>query len=92
METMVKTNDGFEIAEVDLELRGPGDISGTQQSGVLQLKIADIVKDQSILLVARECALEMVEEDSTLSLFKHYCVRKYLDEITKGNSDWSKIS
>lgn len=92
METMVRTNDGFEIAEVDLELRGPGDISGTQQSGVLQLKIADIVKDQSILLVARECALEMVEEDSALSLSKHYCVRKYLDEITKGNSDWSKIS
>jgi ATP-dependent DNA helicase RecG len=92
METMVRTNDGFEIAEVDLQLRGPGDISGTQQSGVLQLKIADIVKDQSILLVARECALEIVEEDSTLRLPKNAGVRRYLDELNKGNSDWSKIS
>ncbi len=92
METMVRTNDGFEIAEVDLELRGPGDIAGTQQSGVLQLKIADIVKDQSILLVARECALEMVEKDAALGLPQHLCVRKYLEEISRGNSDWSKIS
>lgn len=92
METMVRTNDGFEIAEVDLELRGPGDIAGTQQSGVLQLKIADIVKDQSILLVARECALEMVEKDAALALPQHLCVRKYLEEISRGNSDWSKIS
>jgi ATP-dependent DNA helicase RecG len=92
METMVRTNDGFEIAEVDLQLRGPGDISGTQQSGVLQLKIADIVKDQSILLVARECALEIVEEDATLSLPKNMGIRRYLEEISRGNSDWSKIS
>ncbi len=92
METMVRTNDGFEIAEVDLQLRGPGDIAGTQQSGVLQLKIADIVKDQSILLVARECALEIVEEDATLMLEKNRMVRRYLEEISKGNSDWSKIS
>jgi ATP-dependent DNA helicase RecG len=92
METMVRTNDGFEIAEVDLQLRGPGDISGTQQSGVLQLKIADIVKDQSILLVARECALEIIEEDATLSLPKNMGIRRYLEEISRGNSDWSKIS
>src|SRR5690606_11374381 len=53
LETMVQTNDGFEIAEVDLELRGPGDISGTQQSGVLDMKIADLAKDQQILAEAR---------------------------------------
>jgi ATP-dependent DNA helicase RecG len=92
METMCRTNDGFEIAEVDLQLRGPGDISGTQQSGVLQLKIADIVKDQAILLVARECAMEVVESDPGFQRKENYCIKKQLDENNALQSNWSKIS
>ncbi len=92
METMCRTNDGFEIAEVDLQLRGPGDISGTQQSGVLQLKIADIVKDQSILLAARESAMELVEADAGFNQPENYCVKKQLDENNTLQSNWSKIS
>jgi len=64
LETMVRTNDGFEIAEVDLKLRGPGDISGTQQSGALNMKIADLMKDQSILVAAREKACGSERESS----------------------------
>ena len=63
LETMVRTNDGFEIAEVDLRLRGPGDIMGTQQSGVLNLRIADIVKDKDILQTARYYAKKILNED-----------------------------
>lgn len=92
METMCRTNDGFEIAEVDLQLRGPGDISGTQQSGVLQLKIADIVKDQSILLAARESAMELVEVDPSFGQPDNVCIKKQLDENNTLQSNWSKIS
>jgi len=92
METMCRTNDGFEIAEVDLQLRGPGDISGTQQSGVLQLKIADIVKDQSILLAARESAMELVETDPSFGQLDNFCIKKQLDENNTLQSNWSKIS
>src|SRR5574343_135857 len=67
METMVRTNDGFEIAEVDLKLRGPGDIMGTQQSGILNLQIADLVKDRDILQVARHLAVRLLKEDPSLS-------------------------
>jgi len=66
METMVRTNDGFEIAEVDLKLRGPGDLMGTQQSGVLNLQIADIVRDKDILILARNYAFKIIKEDSNL--------------------------
>jgi ATP-dependent DNA helicase RecG len=89
---MCRTNDGFEIAEVDLQLRGPGDISGTQQSGVLQLKIADIVKDQSILLAARESAMELVEADPSFGQPDNVCIKKQLDENNTLQSNWSKIS
>ena len=92
IETMCRTNDGFEIAEVDLELRGPGDIAGTQQSGVLQLKIADITKDQSILLAARESAMELVEKDPNFIQSENICIKKQLDENNDLQSNWSKIS
>ncbi|MDB5019729.1 MAG: ATP-dependent helicase RecG, partial [Pedobacter sp.] len=68
LETMVKTNNGFEISEIDLQLRGPGDIQGTQQSGVLDLKLADLAKDQVILQEARNTVIEIFHEDPTLSL------------------------
>ena len=61
LETMVKSSDGFEISEVDLKLRGPGNLMGTQQSGVLNLKIADIVKDTAILQKARNVAVEVLK-------------------------------
>lgn len=92
METMVRTNDGFEIAEVDLELRGPGDIAGTQQSGALNLKIADLAKDQQMLSAARELALEITDEDPNLSMEKHRIIAKEILKIRTEKTDWSKIS
>ncbi|MDG1451335.1 MAG: ATP-dependent DNA helicase RecG, partial [Polaribacter sp.] len=67
LKTMVETTDGFKIAEVDLKLRGPGNLMGTQQSGVLNLKIADVVKDSQILVAARNTAISLLQDDSNLS-------------------------
>ncbi|MFM7813252.1 MAG: ATP-dependent DNA helicase RecG, partial [Flavobacteriales bacterium] len=92
LETMVRTNDGFEIAEVDLELRGPGDLSGTQQSGALNLKIADLAKDQQMLSAARELALEITDEDPQITLEKHQIIAQELVKIRTQKTDWSKIS
>jgi ATP-dependent DNA helicase RecG len=92
LETMVGTNDGFEIAEVDLKLRGPGDLSGTQQSGVVNMNIADLVKDQKILAAARECALEIMDEDPQLQLPKNARIIQELTALKNRKSDWSKIS
>jgi ATP-dependent DNA helicase RecG len=92
METMCRTNDGFEIAEVDLKLRGPGDILGTQQSGVLQLRIADLVRDRDILQVARHEAIKLLKEDPSLSLPQHQAVRKVYLELVKKKNIWNYIS
>lgn len=92
METMVRTNNGFEIAEVDLELRGPGDVAGTMQSGTLQLKIADLVRDQPILLAARETALTIIEKDAALKMPEHASIVRHLIWMNRDQSDWSKIS
>lgn len=92
LETMVETNDGFKIAEVDMNLRGPGDLSGTQQSGLLNLKIADLVKDQQMLSFARESALEILDEDPTLTLEKNHCIAQHLELLKQEKSDWSRIS
>ena len=92
METMVRTNDGFEIAEVDLKLRGPGDIAGTQQSGVADLRIADISKDGSILEVARKAAIELLKNDPDLKLPENHCSKVVLENKMKGRSDWSRVS
>ena len=91
LETMVRTNDGFEIAEVDLELRGPGDISGTQQSGVLDMKIADLAKDQKILAEARNSVIEIFKTDPNLSLSENQILLNYLNQRNPGIS-WDKIS
>lgn len=91
LETMVRTNDGFEIAEVDLELRGPGDISGTQQSGVLDMKIADLAKDQHILAEARNAVIEIFKQDPHLSLPENQLLVQYLNQRNSGIS-WDKIS
>ena len=91
IETMVRTNDGFEIAEVDLALRGPGDISGTQQSGVLNMKIADLTQDQNILHEARNTVIDIFKKDPTLSLPENRLLLNYLNQHNSGIS-WDKIS
>ena len=92
LETMCSTNDGFEIAEVDLKLRGPGDIMGKQQSGVLQLKIADLVRDKDILLVARNEALKLLGKDPSMILPEHLTLRAVFIELSKKKNIWNYIS
>ena len=92
LETMVSTNDGFEIAEVDLKLRGPGDIMGTQQSGVLNLKIADIVKDKDILQQARFYAKRILSNDPTLSKTKNKPILNTYKQLSKYKNIWNYIS
>jgi ATP-dependent DNA helicase RecG len=92
IETMVTTSDGFEIAEVDLKLRGPGNIMGTQQSGVLNLKIGDLVKDANLLKMARDSAAELLKEDAKLLLKKNAPIAKTYHEIADKTSIWSHIS
>jgi len=92
LETMCRTNDGFEIAEVDLKLRGPGDILGTQQSGVLNLKIADLVKDRDILMTAREYAIKLLKEDAAMEKPEHQKMREVFIEMSKKKNIWNYIS
>jgi ATP-dependent DNA helicase RecG len=92
IETMVSTNDGFEIAEVDLKLRGPGDLMGTQQSGVLQLQIADIVKDKDILIHARAIAVDILTKDPSLQNDEHLVLKNVLTVLGKKQSIWNYIS
>lgn len=92
IETMCRTNDGFEISEVDLKLRGPGDIDGTQQSGILDMKIADLAKDQPILKLAREFAIEILDKDSTLTNPDNLPILKAYKRLYQGKALWSKIS
>lgn len=90
LETMVGTNDGFQIAEVDLKLRGPGDLMGTQQSGVLNLKIADIIKDNDILKTARYHALKILRED--INLQNHPVILHTYTQLVKYKNIWNYIS
>ncbi len=92
LETMVKTNDGFEIAEVDLKLRGPGDIMGTQQSGVLNLRIADIIKDKDVLQLARHYAKKTLKEDLSLSKDQNVNILNTYRALSKYKNIWNYIS
>ncbi|RNC86413.1 MAG: DUF559 domain-containing protein [Winogradskyella sp.] len=92
LETMVRTNDGFEIAEVDLRLRGPGDVMGTQQSGVLNLRIADVVKDKAILQQARYYAKQVLKLDPSLSLPEHKAILHTYKQMSKYKNIWNYIS
>ena len=92
IETMCKTNDGFEIAEVDLKLRGPGDIMGKQQSGVLNLQIADLVKDRDILMLAREHALKLLKDDATMTKPEHQKMKAIFMEMSAKKNIWNYIS
>ncbi len=91
MEIMTSTNDGFVIAEKDLEMRGPGDIEGTRQSGALDFKIASITEDKELLELAGKTAEHVLEEDPDLNLAKNLPIKKYL-QSQKGKTGWSKIS
>lgn len=92
LETMLKTNNGFEISETDLKLRGPGDLMGTQQSGVLDLLIADLSKDGAILQQAREKAMTLLEEDPDLLKPDNRAVKIQIDSVKKSIVNWSRIS
>lgn len=88
---MTSTNNGFEIAEKDLELRGPGEIEGTRQSGALNLKLADIVKDRPILEAAKKTAEEIIETDPELYAAENLQLKQYLMSL-QGKTPWSRIS
>ncbi|MEQ8535202.1 MAG: ATP-dependent DNA helicase RecG, partial [Imperialibacter sp.] len=89
---MVGTNDGFEIARVDLKLRGPGDLMGTQQSGVMDLVVADLVQDGKILQAAREEAQRIIDNDPKLTLDKHRVIKSHISSLKKSVTNWSRIS
>lgn len=93
LEIMVQTNDGFEIAEADLKLRGPGDLEGTQQSGVaFDLKIADIARDGQLLQYVRDVANRIVDEDPTGTRPENAILWRQLQALRKTNINWAAIS
>jgi len=89
---MVQTQDGFEIANIDLRLRGPGELEGTRQSGILDFKLADIIKDEKLVAFTRNLAKELLEQDPELKKPEHKPIKKHLDRIIGKNQHWSKIS
>jgi ATP-dependent DNA helicase RecG len=92
LETMVETNDGFIIAETDLRLRGPGDMEGTQQSGILDLKIADVIRDEKMLKYARNLAQDIIRDDPDLEKEKNILLARHLNVMDKYNENWGLIS
>jgi len=92
IETMVRTSDGFEIAETDLRLRGPGDLMGTQQSGLPELHIADLVADAQLLQQARQVAMRLLDKDPKLADPKHARIAATLAELKRGRTLWGRIS
>ena len=93
MEIMVRTNDGFEISEADLQLRGPGDLEGTQQSGLpFELKIANLAQDGKMLEIARRTAMEILDEDPTIDKPENYILKSQLRKLKTNNINWGIIS
>jgi len=92
IETMVRTNDGFEIAEADLKLRGPGDLQGTQQSGIIDLKLADIIKDEVLIKLSRDVAIEIINNDPYLESEKNRKLSEHLNFMKMKKGKWEKIS
>jgi ATP-dependent DNA helicase RecG len=90
---MVSTNDGFELAELDLKLRGPGDMEGTQQSGLaFDLKIANLAKDTQILQYARDIAIEIIDKDPELKLSENQILKTFLTNKKEKSVHWAMIS
>lgn len=92
IQTMVQTNNGFEIADTDLKLRGPGDMMGTQQSGMLDLKMADLSTDTKILEVARSSAIHLLENDPELITTANAGLKRHVESMKKNASNWSRVS
>lgn len=92
IQTMVRTNNGFEISEADLKLRGPGNLEGTQQSGILHFRIADLAQDGRILQTARELAQRVLDDDPQLKRPEHHPIRWYYEQEAKKRKGWSYIS
>jgi len=90
--TLVRTNNGFEIAEADLKLRGPGNMDGKQQSGIIQLKLADLSKDGAILETAREEAFTILSADPFLTQQEHKGLKKFLEQNKEALKGWGRIS
>ncbi len=91
IETLCRTNDGFEIADMDLKLRGPGDMQGTRQSGVLDLKLSDIARDQELVKLTRYAAQQLLTDDPGMQKPENRPLLEYLSQFDKGTS-WSKIA
>ena len=92
IETMVESENGFYISKVDLELRGPGDMAGTQQSGIVDLKLANLAKDEEILKIAREEAFAVLNEDPEIEMTDHLPIKLHLDQLKDKTLSWSRIS
>jgi ATP-dependent DNA helicase RecG len=92
IDTMVRTNDGFEIAETDLRLRGPGDLAGTQQSGVLDLRLSDLARDGAILQASRDAASQLLDKDPHLALPENQCLKNHFQYNRQNRTNWSLIS
>jgi ATP-dependent DNA helicase RecG len=90
LQTMCATNDGFEIARVDMELRGPGDLEGTRQSGLLDLKLSDLIKDEPLLIQARETAAQLMQADPDLQRPEHAALLQLLFS-RQGRTVWSRV-
>ena len=90
---MTETNDGFEIAEADLKLRGPGDLEGTQQSGIaFNLRLANLGRDGQLVQLARDTAAYVLDADPELQTADNILLRRHLQELKKEHRDWSQIS
>ena len=92
MKAMVMTNDGFKIANADLKMRGPGNMMGTKQSGLLELQFTNLAEDQSVVVQSREIAKKIIKEDPNLLKKKYECLKVHLRENIKQNINWSRIS
>ena len=92
IKTMTETNDGFKISEVDMQLRGPGDILGTQQSGVVDFKKLDLVADGKIITVAKSYVEILLKNDPQLQNAENFKLRNYYAKQYKGKNKWSRIS
>lgn len=92
LNAMVSTNDGFEIANIDLQLRGPGDIQGTQQSGMLDFKIADLAKDEKLVSYTRNLAIQILDDDPDLQKPEHQRLKAKVEELMRSEVNWSVIS
>jgi ATP-dependent DNA helicase RecG len=92
LEIMVQSNDGFEIAEADLKLRGPGDIEGTRQSGLLDFKIANLAKDGELIATTRQLAEHILDKDANLDKPENSRLKHHVQELQKENNQWGRIS